>query len=332
MRLYKSKIISLLLIITSILNLSSCTLGKSTPVTKNGFYLDTVITVTLYDKNATELINDCFDIAQKYEDLLSRTKEDTDIYKINNSNMQPVEVDPDTVYLIQQGKYYGELSEGVFDISIGRLTTLWDFQNRTTTPSTEEINNCLGFNYKNIEIDGNNIRLLTDKEMLDMGGIAKGFIADKMKEYLLSQGVNQGIINLGGNIVCLDKKDGKENYKIGIQKPFDESGEVICSLNISNKSIVTSGDYQRYFEENGKIYHHIIDVNTGYPVDNDLDSVTIIGDFSIAGDALSTISFIYGLEKGMAFIENMPETEAIFVTKDGNIHRTSGITDEMINL
>ena len=332
MKSNKIKTISFLLITICVFNLSACTLGKSTPVTKSGFYLDTIITITLYDKNATELINDCFDIAQKYEDLLSRTKEGTDIYRINNSNMQSVQVDPDTTYLIQQGIYYGELSDGAFDISIGRLTSLWDFQNRTTVPSSEEINNCLGFNYKNIEIDGNNIRLLSDKEMLDMGGIAKGFIADKMKEYLLSQGVNQGIINLGGNIVCLDKKDGKDNYKIGIQKPFDESGEVICSLNVSNKSIVTSGDYQRYFEENGKIYHHIIDVNTGYPIDNDLDSVTIINNSSIAGDALSTISFIYGLEKGIAFIESIPDTEAIFVTKDGNIHKTSGITDEMINL
>ena len=184
------------------------------------------------------------------------------------------------------------------------------------------------FDVKPTSVKVNNIsdyEVFSDKEMLDLGGIAKGYIADKIREYLLSQGITEGVINLGGNVVCLDKKNGKNEYNIGIQKPFDESGQPLCSVSVYNKSIVTSGDYQRYFEYNGIKYHHILDVNTGYPVNNELDSVTIICNSSTAGDALSTIAFTYGLEKGKSFIESLSDTEAIFVTKDGKTITTPNI-------
>ena len=323
----KAKIINLILCITFVLTLCSCSCNttSSEPVKKNGFALDTVITITLYGENAKDCIDECFNIAKKYDDMLSYTKETSDIYKINHANCEFTEVNDETIDLIKQGIYYGDLSDGAFDITIGKLTSLWDVKNRTVPPTKEEIDSITGFNYKNIEIDKNKVRLLTNNEQLDIGSIGKGFIADKIKEYLLSQNITQGVINLGGNVLCLDKKDGNKDYTIGIQKPFDESGTPLCTLNLSNKSIVTSGDYQRYFEYNGKIYHHILDVNTGYPVDNDLDSVTIINNSSTEGDALSTIAFSYGLKKGMDFIESIPDTEAIFVTKDGNTYKTSGV-------
>ncbi len=308
--------------------LCSCSLPSKNDkgYTKNGFYLDTIITITLYCDDAKEQVNNCFKIAEKYDNLLSRTKENSDVSRINNAKGQFVDVDADTIELVNQGIYYGELSNGAFDITIGRLTTLWDIQNRTVPPTEAEIADKTGFSYKNIEVNGNSVRLLSDKEMIDLGGIAKGYIADKIKEYLLSQGINEGVINLGGNVVCLDKKNGKTEYNIGIQKPFDESGQPLCSVSVYNKSIVTSGDYQRYFEYNGKKYHHILDVVTGHPVDNDLDSVTIINNSSTAGDALSTIAFTYGLDKGKAFIESLPDTEAIFVTKEGKAITTNNVT------
>ncbi|MCR4612210.1 MAG: FAD:protein FMN transferase [Lachnospiraceae bacterium] len=328
------KITALIMCSILIIGLSSCScsIKSKEPVTKNAFVLDTVITITLYGENAKEHIDKCIEIANKYDSLLSNNNTNSIIYKINNAEGQFVEVDADTLDVINQGINFGNISDGTLDISIGKLTNLWDIKNRTEPPSQEEINNALGFNYKNIEIDGNKVRLLTEKEQLDLGGIAKGYIADKMKEYLTSQGINQGVINLGGNVVCLDKKNNDEDYKIGIQRPFDESGTPMCAINVSNKSVVTSGDYQRYFEYNGKKYHHIIDVKTGYPADNDLDSVTIINNSSTAGDALSTIAFLYGLDKGMSFIESIPDTEAIFITKDGNLHKTSGITDAMLTM
>lgn len=325
-RNYKN-IVCIVLVCIVTVTLCSCSLPSKNDkgYTKNGFYLDTIITITLYTDDAKEQINNCFKIAEKYDNMLSRTKENSDVSRINNANGNFVQVEKDTVELIKQGIYYGDLSNGAFDITIGKLTTLWDIQNRTTPPTDSEIAENIGFNYRNIEINGENVRLLSDKEMLDLGGIAKGFIADKIKEYLLSQGINEGVINLGGNVVCLDKKKGKSEYTIGIQKPFDESGQPLCSINVYNKSIVTSGDYQRYFEYNGKKYHHILDVNSGYPVDNELDSVTIISDSSTAGDALSTIAFTYGLDKGKAFIESLPDTEAIFVSKDGKVITTPNV-------
>ncbi len=323
---------SIALCLIMLIGLCSCSCNKNSnkPVTKNGFALDTIITITLYGDDSKKYIDECFNIAKKYDDMLSNTKENSDIYKINHANCEFVEVNQDTVDLINKGKYYGDISNDAFDISIGKLTTLWDIKNRTVPPTQEEINNAMGFNYNNIEIVENKVRLLTDKEQLDLGGIAKGFIADKIKDYLNENGINKGVINLGGNVLCLDKKDGNTNYNIGIQKPFDESGTPLCALSVSNKSIVTSGDYQRYFEYNGKKYHHIIDINTGYPVDNELDSVTIINSSSTDGDALSTIAFAYGLKKGMDFIESIPNTEAIFVSKDGKIHKTSGVDDNML--
>lgn len=315
--------------------LSACTFAKKStyPITKTDFALDTIISVTLYDESKTELIDTCFDIAKKYDILFDKNNTDSDIYKINSSVGQFVEVNTDTIYLIEKGIYYGELSNGAFDISIGRLSTLWDFQNRKSVPLQDEINNNLGFNYKNIEITNDNkVRLITDKEMIDLGGIAKGFIADKIKEYLINNNVNEGIINLGGNVVCLDKKGKTDNYKIGIAKPFSEDGDIACYVNTNNKSIVTSGDYQRYFIENGRIYHHILNTITGYPIDNDLDSVTIICNESTAGDALSTITYTYGLDKGLTFIESLPDTEAIFITKDGNIYKTGGIDNNMFKV
>lgn len=324
---YKS-IVCILLVCIMTIALCSCSLPSKNDkgYTKNGFYLDTIITITLYCDDAKEQVNNCFKIAEKYDNLLSRTKENSDVSRINNAKGQFVEVDADTIELIKQGIYYGELSNGAFDITIGRLTTLWDIQNRTVPPTEAEIADKTGFSYKNIEVNGNSVRLLSDKEMIDLGGIAKGYIADKIKEYLLTQGINEGVINLGGNVVCLDKKNGRDEYTIGIQKPYDESGRPLCSINVYNKSIVTSGDYQRYFEYNGNKYHHILDVVTGYPVDNDLDSVTIINNSSTAGDALSTIAFTYGLDKGKAFIEALPDTEAIFVTKEGKAITTNNVT------
>ena len=330
--MYRIKVFSLILCIIMILGLCSCScsVNSNEPITKNDFALDTVITITLYGADSEKYIDECFNIAKKYDEMLSNTKDSSDISKINHSNGEFTEVNPDTIELIQQGIYYGELSNGTFDISIGKLTTLWDIKNRTVPPTPEEIQNAMGFNFRNIEINENKVRLKTDKEQLDLGGIAKGFIADKIKDYLNANGITKGVINLGGNVLCLDKKDGKTDYNIGIQKPFDESGTPLCALSVSNKSIVTSGDYQRYFEYNGVKYHHIIDVSTGYPVNNELDSVTIINTSSIAGDALSSIAFIYGLDKGIELIESIPDTEAIFVTKNGDIKKTSGIDDNML--
>lgn len=174
--------------------------------------------------------------------------------------------------------------------------------------------------YKNILIKDNTIQLLDPYASIDVGAIAKGYIADKLKDYLKDHGIRHALINLGGNVLAMGKKlDGSE-YNIGIQKPFDQTGEPITSIRLSDKSVVTSGTYQRYFESEGKMYHHILDPHTGYPCENNLHSVTIITNSSLTADALSTTCFLLGYDKGLRLINQLDNVDAVFITKDNEIH------------
>ena len=179
--------------------------------------------------------------------------------------------------------------------------------------------------YKKIKIQGNTVCLKDPATKLDLGGIAKGYIADCMKSYLKKHGITKGIINLGGSVLCIGEKDRNVPFTVGIQKPFAEDGTPLFTLKVKDLSVVTSGTYQRYFRKNGKLYHHILNTKTGLPVQNHLTSVTIISNRSTDGDALSTTAFCMGEKDGLAYIEKLKNTEAIFVLDSGNILKTSGI-------
>lgn len=308
---------------------SGCSRSRQ-PLSKTGIYFDTVITITLYDSQAARYIEECFSLAKHYEDLLSRTKEGSDIWKINHSHGSPVRVDPETFALLRLALSYCDSSHGLFDITIGSLSSLWDFSSKAPQmPTPQEIETALStVDYHKVRLmeDTCSVQLLSEDAMLDLGGIAKGYIADQMKSYLLSQEIDQGIINLGGNILCLGPKEGAEKtYNIAIQKPFSQDGEPAASVKLTDASVVTSGVYQRYFEQNDILYHHILNPEDGYPVNNGLYSVTIISDQSADGDALSTVCFLMGLEAGMEYIESLPDTEAVFITEDQQIYATSGL-------
>lgn len=295
-------------------------------ISKSGFYFDTVITVTLYDKKYEPLLEDCFKLADTYEQYFSATRGDSDVSKINTAGGKPVQVHEETMELIQKGLYYSQVSGGGFDITVGNLTSLWDFtQEKPAVPKDSDIQNAVeSIDYRNVEVSGNTISLKNPQTHIDLGGIAKGYIADKMKEYLMEQGVTEGIINLGGNVLCLgEKTDGA--YRIGVQKPFDMEGTPLLALEISDKTVVTSGVYERCFTLEDKLYHHILNPASGYPYDNHLISVTIICKNSVDGDGLSTACFSMGLEKGMEFIENLSDTEAVFITEDNELHFSSGM-------
>ena len=327
--MYK-KIASLLGLFLLCLILTGC--GE--PISKSGFYFDTVITVTLYDSSKEQLLDGCFDLAAEYEGYFSNTVADSDISKINASGGTPVTVHDETIELLQKGISYGEQSNGAFDITIGRLSDLWNISTKalldetdaSMVPSDTEIRQALAtVDYRTIVIDGNDVSLTNPDAKLDLGGIAKGYIADKMKEYLLANGVKSALINLGGNVLTVgDKPDGSP-FTIGIQYPFQEDGSSIASVKISDQTVVSSGIYERYFKVDDTLYHHILDTKTGYPCDNNLLGVTIITDHSVDGDALSTICFILGLDDGMALIEQLDGTEAIFITDDYELHVSSGM-------
>lgn len=309
------------------LTLGGCAPHSTEPISDSGFYFDTVIQITLYDASQQYALDHCMEMAATFEQYFSDTVADSDVSRINAHPNEAVTVHEETAELISRGLDYGKLSDGRFDITIGRLSDLWDFHEKKI-PNASEIENLLAhIDYTKVKVNGNQVTLLDADAAIDLGGIAKGYIADKMKEYLESEGISSGLINLGGNVLTLGAKPDGGSYTIGIQKPFSTDGTPIVAVDVTDKSVVTSGTYQRYFEQDGRIYHHILDTSTGYPCNNGLSSVTIIGDSSTDGDALSTTVFLLGLGDGMDYVESQVNIEAIFITDKDEIYYSSGMGD-----
>lgn len=328
------KIITIFIILFLLPLFSGCGTTQNTELTGTGFYFNTVISVTLYGTSDEQLLADCFSMAETYENYFSNTIADSDISKINAAGGSPVTVHDETVELLEAGIAYGELSGGKFDITIGQLSDLWDIStkaliaesNASMIPSDADIKAALAtVDYRCIQIDGNEVTLANPDARIDLGGIAKGYIADQMKAYLNEQGVTSGFINLGGDVLALGPKSGGGSYNIGIQKPFDETGTSIAAVRITDETVVSSGVYERCFTVDDVLYHHILDTSTGYPYDNGLLGVTIITNSSVDGDALATTCFSLGLTDGMALVESLPDTEAVFITEDYELHVSSGI-------
>lgn len=311
--------------------LGGCTKSSSDKaISKSGFYFDTIIEVTLYDSKYEYALDECMQMAEEYEGYFSDTKKDSDVYRINSHPNEPVEVSDATIELVNLGMQYSAESNGTFDICVGKLTDLWTFEddNDFIIPDRQEVISALeNVNYNNIHIDGNTVTLSNDNCAIDLGGIAKGYIADKMKEYLKKEGVDSALINLGGNVLTIGTKKDNSKFTIGIQKPFSDDGTPILSIDIADKSVVTSGTYQRYAEIDGVLYHHIIDLKTGFPANNNLSSVSIICDSSTKADAYSTMIFLMGLNEGLQFVEENDDLEAIFIDNENNITYSSGLGD-----
>jgi thiamine biosynthesis lipoprotein len=317
--------LTILLIVCMIASISGCSAltQKSANLSYTDQLFDTIITVEILDKADKELIDGVKLLCQNYDKQFSKTHTGGDIYRINHSNGQPTKVSDDTIDIITKGIEYGEISGGLFDITIAPLSNLWNLKSANfKVPDDEDIAEAKSHvNYKNIQIEGNYVTLLDPKSGIDLGGIAKGYIADRIKEFLIENEVEHAFINLGGNVLALGAKlDGSE-YNIGIQKPFDKTGEVIDSVKMFDESVVTSGIYERYKRVNGTIYHHIIDPRTGYPCDNNLYSTTIITPSSTAADVYSTTTFLMGYTDGSKFIEQQKNVAVIFVTDDNHIHK-----------
>ncbi|MBN2853187.1 MAG: FAD:protein FMN transferase [Clostridia bacterium] len=301
-----------------------------TPVSDTYFALGTVVTITLYDGSSHDLIDQCFTEITRLENLLSKSIEGSDIYLVNqHAGISETVVSPETMEVIKKGIEYGTLSDGAFDISIGPLVNLWKIgEEGAKVPAQTEIDQALmHIDYRDIIIDNakNSVFLPYEGMVIDLGGIAKGYIADKVAALLDENGCNSALINLGGNVLTVGIKPTKELWKIGIQDPMSNRGDYLAIVDVGVKSVVTSGIYERFFIENGIRYHHILNPFTGYPYESDITGVSIISDKSVDGDALSTTCFALSIEKAMALIETLPDTEAVFVNQSGEIFKTSGI-------
>ena len=307
--------------------------AQQEPVKRTEMLMGTVISVTLYDSTDESILDKVFDKVKNLEETFSINETGTEVDKINdNAGIEPVKVSDDTIEVVKEGIYYSDLSHGKFDITVGPLVKLWNIPDRPTEdiPTQDELNVVLPLtNYKDVVIDEANktVFLTRPGMMLDLGGIAKGYAADVISKMLTDEGVKSAIIDLGGNIFAHGEKVSGDAWKIGIQNPFSNRGEIVGAISVKNKSIVTSGIYERYIEVNGVKYHHILNPETGYPYENDIAGITIISDKSTTGDALSTSVFALGIEEGMKFVEKLDDVDAIFVTKEKGIYVTSGIKD-----
>ena len=312
----------------SALLLTGCSGAKSSTqtdqdLTYTDMLFDTVIKIQILDPADESILDGLKKLCEKYDTMVSTTNTDSELYKLNHANGQPFTVSSETANLIQEGIHYSELSGGAFDLTIEPVSALWDFKaDKPTVPSSDAIAQAVSHvDYTKVDIQDNTVTLEDPEAGIDLGAIAKGYIADQVKTYLKKQGIKHAIINLGGNVDVIGTKPDGSKYNIGIQKPFDESGEAITSVQLKDQTVVTSGIYERYFKKNGKLYHHILDPRTGYPCENNLYSVSIITDSSTKADALSTTCFLLGYEKGMELIQSMDGVEAIFITDDEKVHK-----------
>lgn len=321
------------------------------PISISSIKLNTAVQITIYDSQDKALLNDCLALCDKYELIFSRTNEKSELYKLNHrkdvsdgdfstdgpTTPCPVSgtadiwhISEDLAALLSEGLDITRESDGAFDIAIAPLTSLWDFTTEDPeVPDDAAIQKALPLcSSDGVTIDGQNITLPSDDIRFDVGAIAKGYIADRLKDFLIKKGVKSAIINLGGNVLCIGSKPDGTPFKIGIQKPFADRNETEAVMDITGKSIVSSGIYERCFKQDGKLYHHILNPQTGYPYDNGLISVTIISDQSVDGDALSTTCFALGLEDGLKFAEKKG-VQAVFITEDYELHYTDGFRDEI---
>ena len=321
------------------------------PISISSIKLNTAVQITIYDSQDKALLKDCLALCDKYELIFSRTNDKSELYKLNHrkdvsdgdfgtdgqTTPYPVSGTADTWHisedlaaLLSEGLDITRESDGAFDIAIAPLTSLWDFTAEDPeVPDDAAIQKALPLcSSDGVTIDGQDITLPSDDIQFDVGAIAKGYIADRLKDFLIKKGVKSAIINLGGNVLCIGSKPDGTPFKIGIQKPFADRNETEAVMDITGKSVVSSGIYERCFKQDGKLYHHILNPQTGYPYDNGLISVTIISDQSVDGDALSTTCFALGLEDGLKFAEKKG-VQAVFITEDYELHYTDGFRDEI---
>jgi thiamine biosynthesis lipoprotein len=310
---------------------SGCSKKETGPISKTEILLDTPCTITIYDKVSNDVLQKGFDKLKEIDTRMNANTDNSEIALINKSaGSAYAKVSDETFYVIEEGKKYGDITKGKFDITVGPLVKLWGINtDHARVPSESEIKeklNLINYNDVLLKESTKEVMLKNINMSLDLGGIAKGYAGDAVAKVLKDNGVKHALIDLGGNIMTVGNKVDGSNWRIGVQNPNSERGESLGVVEVADKAVVTSGIYERFFIQDGKKYHHILDTKTGYPVDSNLASVSIIADKSIDGDAYAK-AFTLGLEKGIEFIESQPGVQAIFVTKDSKVYITSGLKD-----
>ncbi len=315
----------------ALISLSSC--AREIPP-RTEFVIGTVCSINLYDKGTDAVYSEIFSRLRELESILSANRDGTNIAHINEgAGIKPIKANPETIEVLNEALLFSSKSNGALDPTVGPLVKAWNIgTDYAAVPSKDTLKKALALiDYRKVIVDPNaGTVFLKDKGMkLDLGAVAKGYAADEIVKILVKHKINKAIIDLGGNVFAMGEKTAGKNWTIGIRDPETKDGDSIMTISVKNKSIVTSGVYERFFIQDGVRYHHILDTQTGFPVKNDLLSVTIVSDRSIDGDALSTTTFLLGTERGILFAEQMKGIDAIFINQKHEIRLTTGLLNSI---
>ena len=314
--------------------LGACS-GTPPRETRTELLLGTTVTVTIYGKSDSAVFDDVFARVEEIEQKMSTSEDDydaTELMQVNDAaGAGAVTVSRDTLDVVKVALAFSEATGGAFDVTVFPLVKLWGIGTEGAhVPTLTEIESATALvNYRDVRLNEDDLSIYLPKAGMgiDVGGIAKGYAADEAAAILKVAGVKHALLDFGGNILTVGDKPDGSLWRIGIQVPDGTRGEYLGIATVADQAVVTSGTYERYFEEDGVRYHHILDTKGGYPVQNGLESVTIFTKDSISADALSTAIFALGLDAGYQFVDERPDTEALFVTSDKEIYMTSGVGD-----
>ncbi len=317
--------------ILCILPLLLCACAPQT-ASRDLFAMDTYMHLTAHGGNADAVLGLCAQRIAELEQTLSVTDETSDIWEINHADGKPVTISPDTASLLTAAQEIGEETGGALDISLYPVLSAWGFtQDTQQIPDAQTLADALELvDFRRITLDGDTVQLPAGMQ-LDLGALAKGYTGDCVLELLRENGVTSALVSLGGNVQALGTKPDGSRWTVAVQSPFDPAAQ-LCTVEIADAAVITSGSYERYFtDENGNSYHHILDPSDGFPADNGLVSVTVIGENGLRCDALSTALFVLGKEDAAQFWQEYGDFEMILVTQDGELSYTEGLC-EMLTL
>ena len=311
------------LLLCFLLTISGCTQAKRVErASEVGYFFNTVVTITLYDADEA-LMPEIWDACRRYEKILSKTIEDSDVDRLNRADGSPVTVEPETWSILARAKELSAKTGGAFSVTIAPISALWDFTGGTKRmPSDEERLALLHLiDDSQIELmDHNQVRLPAGM-MIDLGGIAKGYIADQIAAMVQPRCAG-AICNFGGNVYVIGSKPDGSAFRVGIRDPQGEEGSIKCVLTVRDTSVVTSGVYERWFELDGKVYHHILDPQTGLPSESDVAGATIVTGSSMDADALATACVVLGSAESIKLLESMG-LPGLLILRDGSVLTTT---------
>ncbi len=317
--------------LAAVFTLSGCAAKSREPIVVSTLALGTQCSITVYERKDAPLAEEALSLVGDIEERMSVRIPNSEVSRVNAaSGTAPVSVSADTFTVIERGLAFSRLSSGHFDITIGPVVSLWGIGTENPrVPAPEELAGATALtDYTSVILDPRerSVYLPAAGQALDLGGIAKGWAIAAVVDRLRTTGVKTALINFGGNVCTIGTKADGSPWRIGIQDPWDLRGTYIAVIAVGERSVATSGKYERYFTEGDRRYHHILDTETGWPVENGIASVSIVDPDPTRGDALSTAVFSMGIEEGYALLRSLPEVEGVIVTEQRGILVTPGLS------